>query len=587
MDGPNFIPRRFQQRQRRSFPVCEGGTIHEDRKIDCRSSIMEGEYARASTAQTPKRPVVYDQLDGSVANLLLQPETRPISHERLVTEVKGIYAGLVMVEAKCIDVDEKQLENAHAQENDSNKPKLTGEQWSTLIALHKTLLHEHHDFFLASQHPSASLALRRLAAKYSMPARMWTHGIHSFLEVLRYRLPESLDHMLAFIYKACLMMTLLYETVPAFIDTWIECLGDLGRCRMAIEDDDVEDREVWSGVARRRWYIMASDKSTHVGRLYHHMAILEKPFTIQDSIRYLRALTCIQESENAQISDMTKPNLRSIEIEKPSNFDVTLIKGHTTDSYPSPRMRQTRFCGAIPTSANAWIECLGDLSRYRMAIEDAGFEVQAVWNGVARKWSTKALGKSPRLEKLHHYLVILTDSWPCPLGWQDMHVSNQRTSSSKLRVIAKLNHSDKNGRPTSIRTFKETGLIERRRSGWEVTFSRLGVNLEGYMANLIRSAMLTRRLPQILCLGLLPVVAGTPIPTPSTSDGQLIPNLPDLSACLYILVMGAFNISTKFLAKKMGPTGPARVSTAEVGLSSFLWLKFESDDRTPPAVLYT
>ena len=87
------------------------------------------------------------------------------------------------------------------------------------------LLHEHHDFFLASQHPAASPALSRLAAKYSMPARMWRHGIHAFLEVLRHRLPESLEHMLAFIYIAYSMMALLYETVPAFEDTWIECLG--------------------------------------------------------------------------------------------------------------------------------------------------------------------------------------------------------------------------------------------------------------------------------------------------------------------------------------------------------------------------
>ena len=62
------------------------------------------------------------------------------------------------------------------------------------------------------------------------------------------------------------MMALLYETVPAFEDTWIECLGDLvsstlspalnrtnetkGRYRMAIEDDDQRDREVWTCVAR-------------------------------------------------------------------------------------------------------------------------------------------------------------------------------------------------------------------------------------------------------------------------------------------------------------------------------------------------
>ncbi|KAH9203753.1 hypothetical protein DL95DRAFT_500671 [Leptodontidium sp. 2 PMI_412] len=95
-----------------------------------------------------------------------------------------------------------------------------------LIAPHRTLLYEYYDFFLAGQHPSASPALRWLASKYGrgfqahlMPARMWRHGIHSFLELLRHRLPASLDHMLAFIYLAYSMMALLYETVTAFEDT--------------------------------------------------------------------------------------------------------------------------------------------------------------------------------------------------------------------------------------------------------------------------------------------------------------------------------------------------------------------------------
>jgi hypothetical protein len=42
--------------------------------------------------------------------------------------------------------------------------------------------------------------------------------------------------MLAFIYLVYSMMALLCETVPTFEDTWNECLGDLGRYRMAIEE---------------------------------------------------------------------------------------------------------------------------------------------------------------------------------------------------------------------------------------------------------------------------------------------------------------------------------------------------------------
>lgn len=152
-----------------------------------------------------------------------------------------------MVESKCIEVD-----NAQSLSHNPVHDKLNNEQWQAHIALHRTLLHEHHgsslfmrlvlpcspltpaDFFLASQHPSASPALRRLACKYAMPARMWRHGIHSFLELLRHRLPasrESREHMLTFIYLSYSMIALLNESVPAFEDTWMECLGDLARYR--------------------------------------------------------------------------------------------------------------------------------------------------------------------------------------------------------------------------------------------------------------------------------------------------------------------------------------------------------------------
>ncbi|KAI0189228.1 hypothetical protein F4808DRAFT_46550 [Astrocystis sublimbata] len=200
---------------------------------------------RAGKAPVAPRVSEPPEDDYEVRRMIKQLETRPISQEQLVAEVKGIYAGLMMVEAKCIEVD-----NAQSSQNDT---RLNNEQWQAFIALYRTLLYEHYDFFLALQYPSASPALKRLALKYAMPARMWRHGIHSFLELLRYRLPESLEHMLTFIYLVYSMMALLYETVPAFEDIWIECFGDLGRYRMAIEDEDIRDREGWTSVSRH-WY---------------------------------------------------------------------------------------------------------------------------------------------------------------------------------------------------------------------------------------------------------------------------------------------------------------------------------------------
>ncbi|GKT52621.1 EST/SMG-like protein 1 [Colletotrichum spaethianum] len=236
-----------------------------------------------SSKATPSHTFEYRLIEGNTEVMIKQPETRPISQEQLVAEVKGIYAGLVMVESKCIEVV-----NAQSSTKDTG-PKLNNEQWQALIALHRTLLHEHHDFFLASQHPSASPALRRLASKYAMPARMWRHGIHSFLELLRHRLPASLEHMLTFIYLAYSMMALLYETVPTFEDTWIECLGDLGRYRMAIENENLKDREVWNSVSRH-WYSKSSDKAPTTGRLYHHLAILARPNALQELSYHLKSL---------------------------------------------------------------------------------------------------------------------------------------------------------------------------------------------------------------------------------------------------------------------------------------------------------
>jgi hypothetical protein len=221
----------------------------------------------------------------------LQPEFSPISQEQLAAEVKGIYAGLVMVEAKCINIDSQKA--SHPEE------RLSTEQWQALVALHRTLLYEHHDFLMATQHPSANPALLGLATKYSMPARMWKHGIHAFLEVLRHRRPESQEYMLAFIYLAYQMMSLLLETVPNFTDTWIECLGDLARYRMAIEEDR-EIHTIWGGVAGR-WYAMAADRHSVVGRLYHHSGILERP-SLRKFYLFARALTSLVPFLNARES---------------------------------------------------------------------------------------------------------------------------------------------------------------------------------------------------------------------------------------------------------------------------------------------
>lgn len=328
IQGQKSRAQAFQQKNRKSF---QSPTQTSTQRL---TSHHHSQSSPATSSPNNKQASTED-FEGSSNtgpfDIMLQPETRPISQEQLVAEVKGIYAGLVMVEAKCIEVDNKQAALAQADTSGA-PPKLNHEQWQALIALHRTLLHEHHDFFLASQHPSASPALRRLASKYAMPARMWRHGIHSFLELLRHRLPASLDHMLAFIYLAYSMMALLYETVPAFEDTWIECLGDLGRYRMAIEDDDIRDREVWTGCARH-WYSKASDKAPTTGRLYHHLAILARPNALQQLFYYAKSLCVAVPFTSARESILTlfDPVLNADNNhgqQRLPAFDAAFVKSH-------------------------------------------------------------------------------------------------------------------------------------------------------------------------------------------------------------------------------------------------------------------
>jgi hypothetical protein len=110
--------------------------------------------------------------------------------------------------------------------------------------------------------------------------------------------------VLAFIYLAYIMMTLLFETVPAFEEMWIKCLGNFGRYRMAIEDDDIRDKQVWTQ-ASRQWYLEASDRAPRIGRLYHQLAIRACPNVLQQLFFYGKALSVSQPVPAAKDSILT------------------------------------------------------------------------------------------------------------------------------------------------------------------------------------------------------------------------------------------------------------------------------------------
>ena len=100
---------------------------------------------------------------------------------------------------------------------------------------------------------------------------------------------------------------------------------------MAIEDDEPRDRETWSNVARF-WYNIAADKSPTVGRLYHHLAILARPYSFEQLSLYTRALTCVTPFESARGSVMTlfKPILQGSDAvnRRSSSLETVFIRAH-------------------------------------------------------------------------------------------------------------------------------------------------------------------------------------------------------------------------------------------------------------------
>lgn len=304
--GPNAFPGSGPNGTRETGTPME--IDDEAGRIAGHGLTDEQQYGSGASAASSAEATGYE-------GMFKQPETNPITEEQLINEVRGIYAGLVMVEKKCIEIDKQQAES---------KGELSSAQWQALISVHRTLLYEHHDFFLASQHPSASPVLKRLPEKYAMPARMWRYGIHSFLEVLRQRLPESLDYMLNFIYLAYSMVTLLLESVSAFRDTWIECLGDLARYRMAVED---RDRETWAAVSRY-WYNQDADRSPDVGRIQHHLAVLARPDLLQQLFYYTKALVCVRPFPNARESIALLLNPYNAQLLHEPSMDKAFLATH-------------------------------------------------------------------------------------------------------------------------------------------------------------------------------------------------------------------------------------------------------------------
>ena len=228
---------------------------------------------------------------------------------------------------------------------------------------------------------------------------MWRHGIHSFLELLRHRLPYSLEHMLSFVYLAYQMMGLLMESVPAFHETWIECLGDLARYRMAIEEADMRDRETWSNVART-WYNKAADRSPETGRIQHHLAVLARPNIVCQLFYYSKALISVNPFPNArdsimllfnpllEASALAARNPKQESASKYAKFDSSLVTAagilFTKGSMHDYAVHITRFASELDShiarsGANWKVQGVEVASALNACMLDFGTEENFLW----------------------------------------------------------------------------------------------------------------------------------------------------------------------------------------------------------------
>ncbi|KAJ0135395.1 Neuroligin-4, X-linked [Fusarium oxysporum f. sp. albedinis] len=98
----------------------------------------------------------------------------------ILTEVKNIYTGLVMLERECTEIKKGEFSS-----HESN-PDLSSKQWNALMASHSTLLHEHQSISGCSSSLCPELRhFRKLAIDHSLHSRTLRRFSDRLLPLLR------------------------------------------------------------------------------------------------------------------------------------------------------------------------------------------------------------------------------------------------------------------------------------------------------------------------------------------------------------------------------------------------------------------
>ena len=371
---------------------------------------------------------------------------------------------------------------------------------------------------------------------------------------------------------------------------------------MAIEDDEPKCREVWSNVARF-WYNKAADKSPNIGRLYHHLAILARPFTLKQLSLYTRSLTCVTPFESTKGSVMTlfNPilNGKKSANRRSSLFEPIFIRAYGilfTKGHDDPT---DGFDEAIKE-----LEANGLFDNYIVKVAARFAAVSNIaalfeYGNANRRISAPVNTKQPDpafpepLEEScrplpEDYVMRgqLYSQWYFPETWFTDTMVGDDERSSEVPLMSqpwmdRLLWLDRSLSSVCLSLpIKELLLINFQLSLC-LGYTNYPFRVRKQLALMSKTA--TRKMLSVkssllvpFIASLLPIASGNPIGNPGKVDptSSIAPSVPLLSESIYFLFAAAAVVTAHFLAAKKDPI---RVWACMMGISAYGWWAVGND----------
>lgn len=188
---------------------------------NCASKDSPSNTPRSLARDTAQNDSLPNPAPGSESKMMRQPFTIPFSQDELVAEVRGIYAGLIMIETKCIEVDKAASANSN----------YSSEYWLAHNALHRQLMYESLDpDNITTVEASQAHDLGALLSEVSLRSQRFCRLNSRLLPLLQAGNGTPLNvRFVEFmtLIEALSNIIIKYSSLPDFTDTILAGLFDL------------------------------------------------------------------------------------------------------------------------------------------------------------------------------------------------------------------------------------------------------------------------------------------------------------------------------------------------------------------------